>query len=109
MICSAVNFFPRGIDRPPSFVTTTRFLLQLWSRLKGARQFTGGIGEHAAEIRQRVCKLASWLGIELKPEVKQDGDFLLSTDMSRISVWVILTDEELMIAGHTSATLAHAI
>ena len=46
MICSAVNFFPRGIDCPPSVATTTRFSLRSWSRLKGAGQFNSDRDRH---------------------------------------------------------------
>jgi acetate kinase len=63
--------------------------------------FTGGIGEHSAVIRAKVCRQALWLGLELdelanETEVKQ-----ISTLNSKVSVWVVATDENLMIAQHT--------
>ena len=67
--------------------------------------FTGGIGEHAVQIRRRVCALASWLGAELGEEPDQDGESRFSTSSSPVSVWVIPTNEELMIARHTQALL----
>lgn len=67
--------------------------------------FTGGIGEHAVPIRERVCKAAAWLGVDLDPLANAAGDPRISTAGSRISVWVIPTNEELMIARHTRSIL----
>jgi acetate kinase len=63
--------------------------------------FTAGIGEHAVQIRERVCEQAHWLGIEMDPEANQRGGPRISSTDSPISVWVIPTNEELMIATHT--------
>jgi acetate kinase len=63
--------------------------------------FTGGIGEHAAEIRSRVCKDSRWLGIVLDEEANNKGGPKISGADSSVSVWVIPTNEELMIAQHT--------
>jgi acetate kinase len=63
--------------------------------------FTGGIGEHAATIRQRVCQDAGWLGVALDVPANDAGKSRISTDSSRVSAWVIPTNEELMIARHT--------
>jgi acetate kinase len=68
--------------------------------------FTGGIGENAVAIRQRVCELADWLGIELNPDAHSDGETRISRSTSAVSVWVIPTDEELMIAKHTRQCLS---
>jgi acetate kinase len=67
--------------------------------------FTAGIGEHAALIRERVCQAAAWLGVELDPVANAAGGPRISTAGSRVSVWVIPTDEELMIARHTQRFL----
>jgi acetate kinase len=67
--------------------------------------FTGGIGENAASIRARVCRDAKWLGVELDAEANdKDGPCISRTD-SRVSAWVIPTNEELMIALHTQRLL----
>lgn len=69
--------------------------------------FTGGIGEHAAEVRRRVCEQATWLGVELDPAAnasKADGALRISGPRSTVDVLVIPTNEEWMIAYH-SATL----
>jgi acetate kinase len=67
--------------------------------------FTGGIGENAAEIRARVCKDAQWLGIALDDSANASGGPRISIRDSRVSAWVIPTDENLMIAGHTRRLL----
>jgi acetate kinase len=63
--------------------------------------FTGGIGEHAAVIRERVCRNAAWLGLELDVAANEAGGPRISTRSSSTSAWVIPTNEELMIARHT--------
>ena len=63
--------------------------------------FTGGIGENAPAIRERVCLDAEWLGIELAAGANARGGPRISTPGSRVSAWVIPTNEELMIARHT--------
>ena len=63
--------------------------------------FTAGIGEHAAAVRASVCRDAAWLGVELDAAANEAGGPRISSDASRVAVWVIPTDEELMIARHT--------
>jgi acetate kinase len=67
--------------------------------------FTAGIGENAALIRERVCRDARWLGVELDPTANAGGGPCLSTPPSKVSAWVIPTNEELMIARHTRAAI----
>jgi len=71
--------------------------------------FTAGIGEHAASVRARVCENATWLGVRLDPATNLDGGPRISTGDSAASVWVIPTNEELMIATHTLAFLSPSI
>lgn len=68
--------------------------------------FTGGIGERAAAIRERVCRNAAWLGVEFDAAANSAGGPRISTAASRASVWVIPTNEELMIARHTRKRVA---
>ena len=68
--------------------------------------FTAGIGENAAVIRERVCRDAAWLGVELDAAANGAGGPRISAPDSRVSAWVIPTNEELMIARHTQALLA---
>ena len=70
--------------------------------------FTAGIGEHAVEIRRRVCDAASWLGVSLDHAANEQGQERLHTGGSSVTVWKIPTDEELMIATHTRDVLAHS-
>jgi acetate kinase len=70
--------------------------------------FTAGIGEHAPAIRARVCHAAAWLGVRLDDAANARGGPCISSDDSQVSVWVIPTDEERMIALHTLAVLAQA-
>ena len=67
--------------------------------------FTGGIGEKAAVIRERVCRDAQWAGIDLDPNANTAGGPRLSTATSKTSAWVIPTNENLMIARHTQRLL----
>ncbi len=67
--------------------------------------FTAGIGENSPEIRRRISDASSWLGIELDFEANAAGGPRISKPRSQVSCWVIPTNEELMIARHTSALL----
>jgi acetate kinase len=67
--------------------------------------FTAGIGGHAAPVRVRVCEDAAWLGVRLDPAANLGYGPRISTADSPVSVWVIPTDEELMIARHTLACI----
>jgi acetate kinase len=70
--------------------------------------FTAGIGENSAEIRQRICESSAWLGIELDQAANSERQQKISTSRSKVSVWVIPTNEELMIARHTGSLLGLA-
>ena len=63
--------------------------------------FTGGVGENAAVIRSRVCRDSGWLGVAIDEEANNRGGPRISPIDSRVSVWAIPTNEELMIARHT--------
>ena len=79
-----------------------KHIAALASALEGldALVFTAGIGENAAVVRERICKRAEWLGVRLDPEANRRGGPRISAESSPVSVWVIPTDEELMIALH---------
>lgn len=63
--------------------------------------FTAGIGEHSSEVRQRLVHQLSWMGIKLDAEANAKNQLCISSPESPVSVWVIPTNEELMIAQHT--------
>jgi acetate kinase len=67
--------------------------------------FTAGIGERSVEIRRRICQASAWLGLALDPAANQAHGPRISTRDSRVSAWVIPTNEELMIARHTGTLL----
>jgi acetate kinase len=68
--------------------------------------FTAGIGENSAVLRERVCRDARWLGVELDSKANDAGGPRISNAVSHVSVWAIPTNEELMIARHTRALIA---
>jgi acetate kinase len=88
----------------------SRELGSLAAALNGldALVFTGGIGENAATIRARVCRDARWLGLDLNEEANTKGGPRISCIDSRVSAWVMPTNEELMIARHTRRVLGGA-
>jgi len=67
--------------------------------------FTGGIGENSAEIRSRICDELNWLGVELDPELNSNHGASksgqISSGGSRVAVYVVPTNEELLIARDT--------
>ena len=62
--------------------------------------FTGGIGENAHQIRERVCDDMDWLGLELDEHRNRQNVEIISSDRSRVRLFVLPTNEELMIARH---------
>jgi acetate kinase len=67
--------------------------------------FTAGIGENSATIRARVAEKLAWLGISFDDSANNKGGPLISKPQSKIAVYAIGTDEELMIARHTVSLL----
>jgi acetate kinase len=67
--------------------------------------FTGGIGEHAAPVRDEVCRGLDHLGIHLDPARNARHDAIIAADGAACTVRVVPTDEDLMIARHTRAVL----
>jgi len=67
--------------------------------------FTAGIGENSAVIRQRICEASSWLGIEIDQTANDKREPCISKKNSAVSIWVIPTNEELMIAKSMSSFL----
>jgi acetate kinase len=67
--------------------------------------FTAGIGENSPSMRSRIVARLAWLGAILDPEANEAGKFAIAKPNSRIGLFVVPTDEELMIARHTLALL----
>ena len=67
----------------------------------GGLVFTAGVGEHAPEIRARVCARLGWLGASLDTEANARGGGRISDAASRLALWAVPTDEEQVIARQT--------
>jgi len=65
--------------------------------------FTAGVGENAAPVRSAICRASAWLGLELDEAANRENKERISASGSRISAYVIKTDENLMIARHARA------
>ncbi len=72
-----------------------------------AMVFTAGIGEHSAPVREKVCQGAAWLGVRLDPAANAKHAELISDAGSRVPVYVIPTNEEMMIANHTRSVVSN--
>ncbi|AMY09008.1 Acetate kinase [Luteitalea pratensis] len=70
--------------------------------------FTAGIGENSAEIRARICAACAWLGVDLDAGANESRQTRITRPESRVSAWVVPTNEELMIARHTGRLLGLA-
>ena len=71
--------------------------------------FTAGIGENDAQLRAKVLAKLSWMGAKLDADANDRNGPRISTEDSKISVWVIPTNEELMIARHTAAMVGATV
>ena len=66
--------------------------------------FTAGVGENDCAVRATVCEYLGYLGVKLDPELnsKRGKEMVISTPDSKVQVWVVPTNEELMIAQDTA-------
>jgi acetate kinase len=99
---------PRAVAAIESFVYAMTKYVGAYAAVLGgldALVFTAGIGENSALVRAALCAKLAGLGIALDATANAAGGPLLSTPDSRVSVWVIPTNEELMIAQHTLALI----
>jgi acetate kinase len=92
----AIDYFVASIQRAAGGLAASLHGLD-------ALVFTGGIGENSASVRRRVLEGLDWLGITVDAEANARGAELISAAASGVKVYVIRTDEELMIARHTRA------
>lgn len=93
------------------FVASIRdYLGAFLVRLRGADAlvFTGGIGENSSRIRAAVCEGLESLGIRLDPErnVSANGEMVVSMDASPVAIWIVPTNEEIVVARQSVETLA---
>jgi len=68
--------------------------------------FTGGIGEHAAPIRQRISDGLGWLGAQIDPHANDQNKFMLHAQGSSVSIWIIPAEEERRIAQDAATLIA---
>ncbi|MGD0431506.1 MAG: acetate/propionate family kinase [Acetobacteraceae bacterium] len=97
---------PRAIAAVAHFVYAMTKYAGAYAAVLGgldAFVFTAGIGENSAPLRAALCAKLAWLGVKLDERANVSGGPRISTPDSRVSVWVIPTNEELMIAQHTMA------
>jgi acetate kinase len=87
-----------------------KFLGALAAALGGldALVFTGGIGEHSATVRERVCEGLEFLGIRLDPDRNAAHSPVISSDDAAVIIRVVPTDEDLMVARHTRRLIEQA-
>jgi acetate kinase len=105
-------------DRPEARQAIEYFVFRIRRELGGlaavlegldAMVFCGGIGEHAWRVRERVLEGMEWIGIELDRTANRASEQVISSQRSRVRVFVIPTDEEAMIARQTLAVLDRAV
>jgi acetate kinase len=98
---------PAARDAIAYFVARARRELGgLAAELDGADAivFTAGIGEHGWRVRESILARMEWMGVNLDREANHAGAGIISAKQSKVTVFVIPTDEERMIAEHTVAT-----
>jgi acetate kinase len=86
---------------------TAKWISAMTAALQGLDTlvFAGGIGENSAAVRARICRQLEWLGIKLDARKNRSAAPVISTPRSKVTVRVIPTDEELIIAQTVSRIL----
>jgi acetate kinase len=92
------------------FVASIRHYLGAYLLLLNGAEaivFTGGIGENSATLRTAVCKDLDWFGIELDPvrNAAAKGEMPIHAAASRVQIWTMPTNEELIVARQAKAFL----
>jgi len=101
---------PRATAAIDNFVhSMTKYAGAYVSVLGGldALVFTAGLGERSPEIRAALCDKLYWLGVKLDESANRSNQVRISARNSSVSVWVIPTNEELVIAEYTRALIMH--
>jgi acetate kinase len=99
---------PRASEAVDLFIfRVAREVAMMASSLAGLEclVFTGGIGEHSAEVRQRVCDRLGWLGVAIDATANAQAMPCISSADSRVVVLNVPTSEETMIARHCRTVL----
>ena len=103
---AAANGHERANLALNAFVASIRHYLGGYMTVLGGADaivFTGGIGENSQRVREGVCRNMEWAGVHLDDTRNQeaDGEFRISTDESPVEVWVVPTNEEIVVARQT--------
>ena len=71
--------------------------------------FTGGIGENSRRIRESVCRNMQWAGIRIdgKRNEQVDGETRISSDESHVEIWVVPTNEEIVVARQSAELISN--
>jgi acetate kinase len=105
-------------DAPDAEAAIEQFVFRLVREIGGiaaclggldALVFSAGIGEHAPEIRRRVCARLAWLGVRIEAEANIGGHAKISGDRSLAAVWVIAANEEDTLAACAAGLLARGL
>ena len=109
---AAADGHPRAELALKTFTAAIRMYVGGYLSLLGGADvlvFTGGIGENSRRVRAEVCERMEWAGLvcdETGSEPTSAGEQKISAADSRCQVWVIPTNEELIVARQTAALLA---
>ena len=70
--------------------------------------FTGGVGEKGPDERSKICSYLGFMGVELDPEKNKTRniEYEISKDSSRVKLWIVPTEEELIIAKETKEIIS---
>jgi acetate kinase len=107
-LLDAASRDPRAAEAVEAFCYQLRKYIGAYAAVLGgldALVFTAGIGEHSAAVRARTCEGLHFLGIRLDPDRNARHAPVISPDHAPVTVRVIPTDEDVMIARHTRNTL----
>jgi acetate kinase len=99
---------PRAVAAVALFCYTAKKVLGALAAVLGGIDtlvFTAGIGERATPVRERICAGLEYLGIELDPERNAESAAVISREGAPVTVRVVETNEDLMIARHTRRVL----
>jgi len=107
---AAANGSPRARLALDAFVESVRAFIGQYLVVLGGCDvlaFTGGIGENGVAIREAICRDLEWAGIALDPQKNQTRgkETRISRDDGRTQVWIVPTNEELVVARQTMAVL----
>ncbi|HZE07197.1 MAG TPA: acetate/propionate family kinase [Gemmatimonadaceae bacterium] len=110
-LLSARATMPKAADAIDAFCYQARKFIGAYAAALGGLDlivFTGGVGEHSAEIRSQICSGLEFVGVEIEDSRNRQNAETISPDRSRVRVAVMTTNEEKMIARHVQRVTAQA-